>query len=232
MNHIDRWRIKNEAKLRILRSEKKRTGNELPDNQVVAGGDLKTGPKQFKGQLEGFKGKLTGKDPQPEGLGDKGMEAVGKSTFANPVDAGETPTVSKGIPVGEPKGQFEAYKTWKEFAPVDPGVGETGAPPLEDPADPMGAPAAGDPAAEEQPVANEENPFGLPSEVNRPLNMAFKNAMRKGPEQYRKFVMAVNSMLKTGVGDKLSAGMGRTLGMQTSRDWRAPAPAAAPPTGM
>lgn len=108
MKSFDHWRVRNEAK--ILNSEKKRTGNELPRNQVEAGGTYKTGPKQFKGQLEGFKSKLSHKKPQEEaeGLGDKGMDGVGKATFdREPVKAGQTPTISNGIPVGELKGQFE-----------------------------------------------------------------------------------------------------------------------------
>jgi hypothetical protein len=106
MNSFAKWRVRNEAN--ILRSEKKRTGNELPPEQVKAGGMSNTGPKQFKGQLEGFKSKLSHKEPQPDGLGDKGMEGVGKATFdREPVKAGQTPTISNGVPVGELKGQFE-----------------------------------------------------------------------------------------------------------------------------
>lgn len=106
MKSFDHWRVRNEAN--ILRSEKKRTGNELPPNQVEAGGTYKTGPKQFKSQLEGLKSKLSHKEPQLDGLGDKGMDGVGKATFdTEPVKAGETPTISNGIPIGDLKGQFE-----------------------------------------------------------------------------------------------------------------------------
>jgi len=105
MNSFAKWRVRNEAN--ILRSEKKRTGNELPPDQAEAGGMSKS-VKPFKGQLEGLKSKLSHKEPQPDGLGDKGMEGVGKATFdREPVKAGQTPTISNGIPVGELKGQFE-----------------------------------------------------------------------------------------------------------------------------
>jgi len=40
-------------------------------------------------------------------LGHKGMGHIGSSTFdAEPVKAGDTPTISHGIPVGSPTGQF------------------------------------------------------------------------------------------------------------------------------
>jgi len=218
MKHLEHWRIKNEAKSRILKSEKGKIGNELPDNKVVAGGDLKTGPKQFKGQLEGFKSKINNSKDNAEPLGDKGMDAVGKSTFANPVGAGETPTVSNGIPVGEPQGQFEsfrAFRSFKEFAPAAaPGVGETGAPPIEDP---MAEPVAMQepPAEEEEPMANDQNPFKLPATVMMPLQKAFLAAQRLGPQQYKGFVMALQQMTRQGMSDSsMTDGMGRTVQRQ------------------
>lgn len=41
-----------------------------------------------------------------KGLGDRGMGYIGNSTFGT-VDAGETPTISHGIPVGSPTGMFD-----------------------------------------------------------------------------------------------------------------------------
>jgi hypothetical protein len=42
-----------------------------------------------------------------KGLGDHGMGYIGSSTFnRNTVNAGESPTISRGIPVGAPAGMF------------------------------------------------------------------------------------------------------------------------------
>lgn len=43
-----------------------------------------------------------------KGLGDRGMGHLGSSSFSrNPEKAGDNPTISHGIPVGEPSGMFE-----------------------------------------------------------------------------------------------------------------------------
>lgn len=223
MRSLDHWRLKNEAKLRILRSEKKRTGNELPDNKVVAGGDLKTGPKQFSGQLEGFKGKITDGKPQPEGLGDKGMAAVGKSTFANPVGAGETPTISNGIPVGEPKGQFEGFKTrvWSELQMAAPPTGETGAPPL-DSVDPS-APEVGNPLGADQQagIMPGTPPKGIPPYMTRYLDRALQGAENLGVQKMRSLWQYMNQMMHQKMqASQASDSMGRSVQRQTALNLR------------
>ena len=70
-------------------------GNELKD--VQSGGQVI--PSPFQQKTEQFKKKLT-ELPTPstdekKGLGNLGMNMVGKSTFK----AGETPTISNGVPV-------------------------------------------------------------------------------------------------------------------------------------
>ena len=169
MKSFDLWRIQNEVK--ILRSEKKRTGNELPPEQVEAGGMYKSGPRHFKGQLEGFKSKLSHKESQPDGLGDKGMEGVGKSTFdREPVRAGETPTISHGMPVGELKGQFEALAPSVRMGQQDP----TGQPPVPN-----------------------MNGQGLPPSVLKFLDLAMKAAAHLGTQKLRELWQIVNQKMET-----------------------------------
>ena len=227
MRSLKHWRL-SENKLRILRSEKKRTGNELPDNKVVAGGDLKTGPKQFSGQLEGFKSKIN-KDPNPHGLGDKGMEEVGKSTF--PVKAGETPTLSQGIPVGEPKGQFESFKAKKVREEV--GVGETGAPALppqqQKPQGRMYASMNDADGMNVNPMPQEEAPAEDPANPLDPMQNTVQNFAQKmfdkartlGPQQYKDFIAAVNQMAQMELQnyDRLSTGVTNSLSRSQKGLW-------------
>lgn len=207
MKSFDHWRVRNEAK--ILNSEKKRTGNELPPNQAEAGGTYKIGPKRFKGQLEGFKSKLSHKEPQAEaeGLGDKGMDGVGKATFdREPVKAGQTPTISNGIPVGELKGQFEAFKTFKEFAPaaaVAPSV-EMGQ------QDPTGQPPP------------EMNTASLPPAIMRYMGMALKAASHIGPMKLRQLWQVMNQKMEeliaqSSTSDSMAGTMRRRQGLLTRK---------------
>lgn len=86
----------------MIPSEKKPIGNEL--RNVETGGQILDSP--FKKKTEDFKKSLTQlPTPQEEhkkGLGELGMEKVGKSTFGNDsIAAGTTPTLSQGMPVQE-----------------------------------------------------------------------------------------------------------------------------------
>jgi len=81
--------------LKLLSTERGPVGNELKD--VQAGGQVI--PSPFQQKAEQFKKKIT-ELPTPssgsgKGLGNLGMETVGKTTF----QAGETPTLSNGMPV-------------------------------------------------------------------------------------------------------------------------------------
>jgi hypothetical protein len=211
MNSFAKWRVRNEAN--ILRSEKKRTGNELPPEQVKSGGMLNTGPKQFKGQLEGFKSKLSHKEPQPDGLGDKGMEGVGKATFdREPVKAGQTPTISNGIPVGELKGQFENFKVLKELD-MNPAVATGQQDVTAQPAVPQ---MPGQPGQPEP-----ENPLAvLTPAVERALTVAFDKAASMGQAKFKEFVDALNQKAQQAMQVQLSKGAAGNLGRIQAKSWR------------
>lgn len=100
-------------KLEVLpwSKKKERLGNELKDTQTC--GQILKSPfaKPEKG-AEPIKLPTQSAEDSPRGLGELGMKEVGRSTFVrHPIPAGETPTISKGIPVGGMKGQFEAVHT-------------------------------------------------------------------------------------------------------------------------
>ncbi len=208
MKSFDHWRVRNEAK--ILNSEKKRTGNELPPDQVKAGGTYRTGPKQFKGQLEGLKSKLSHKEPQAEaeGLGDKGMDGVGKATFdREPVKAGQTPTISNGIPVGELKGQFESFKTFKEFAPT-----QTQSPTVQ----------MGQQDTVEQPAAPQLDTRNLPPAIMRYMSLALKAAAHLGPQKLRVLWQVLNQKMEelikqSNTSDSAAGTMRRRQGLLTRK---------------
>lgn len=207
MKSFDHWRVRNEAK--ILNSEKKRIGNELPRNQAEAGGTYKISPKKFKGQLEEFKSKPSHKEPQPDGLGDKGMDGVGKATFdREPVKAGETPTISNGIPVGELKGQFEAFKTFKEFAPAQ--------------ATPEPAVAMGQQDPTGQPTQPEMDTRGLPPAIMRYLDMSLKAAANLGPQKLRLLWSVMNKKMEqliqqSSTSDSMARTMRNRQGLMTRK---------------
>jgi len=106
MKSLNTWRSRqlyesNDADF-ILPSERKRVGNELRNTETC--GQILDSP--FKKHVSSFKEKLTQlPTPQEEhksGLGELGMDQVSKATFGeDPLKAGRTPTISKGMPVQE-----------------------------------------------------------------------------------------------------------------------------------
>ena len=100
---FNEWRKLREARLPpIIRSENKPIGNEEKGSGVLP--MRNHAPDPFFQKTRKFMKKIR---DEKGGLGELGMKRVGQSTFdREPVKAGGTPTISRGIPVGELRGQF------------------------------------------------------------------------------------------------------------------------------